>query len=177
MRRPDLRPRDHQPACHDLHVAPREPRPGAPVRPAADRRSGWPPAALSLRRRPRAAILGDARRQLLDGETYEAAAARELVEETGFAAPVGALVRTRDEVFEAGDLGPARWIEHYFLVRAVGGTPDRRGWTAEEQRTIRTFRWWPLAELRAADEPVRPVWLPDALASLLADTEKRPSVG
>jgi ADP-ribose pyrophosphatase YjhB (NUDIX family) len=114
---------------------------------------------------------------LLEGETYEAAAARELVEETGFAAPVGALVRTRDEVFEAGDLGPARWIERYYLVRAAGGTPDRRGWTAEEQRTIRTVRWWSLAELRAADEPVRPAWLPDTLTSLLADAEERPSAG
>ncbi len=115
--------------------------------------------------------------QLLEGETYEAAAARELAEETGFAAPVGALVRTRDEVFEAGDLGLARWTERYFLVRAAGGTPDRRGWTEEEQRTIRTLRWWPLAELRAADEPVRPAWLPDALASLLADADERPSAG
>lgn len=112
--------------------------------------------------------------QLVGAETYEAAAARELAEETGFVAPVGALVRTRDEVFAAGDLGPARWIEHYFLVRVPGGAPDRRRWTEEERRTIRAARWWSLAELRAADEPVRPAWLPDALASLPAHAEGLP---
>lgn len=36
--------------------------------------------------------------QLLPGETFEQAAAREFAEETGFAAPVGPLVRTRDGV-------------------------------------------------------------------------------
>jgi ADP-ribose pyrophosphatase YjhB (NUDIX family) len=111
--------------------------------------------------------------QLVGVESYEDAAARELAEETGFAAPVGPLVRTRDEVFAAGDLGPARWIERYFLVRVPGGAPDPRRWTAEERRTIRGFRWWTPAELRACDEPVRPAWLPDALASLLPDAGRR----
>ncbi|HLM68053.1 MAG TPA: hypothetical protein VK358_11025 [Longimicrobium sp.] len=32
---------------------------------------------------------------------------------------------------------------------------------------IRATRWWLLAELRAAAEPVRPARLPDALATLL----------
>lgn len=115
--------------------------------------------------------------QLVGAESYEEAAARELAEETGFAAPVGPLVRTREAVFAAGDVGPARWTERYFLVRVPGGEPDRGRWTAEERRTIRASRWWPLAELRTSGEPVRPAWLPDALASLLAGAEDRPPVG
>ena len=107
--------------------------------------------------------------QVLAGESYEQTAARELAEETGFAAQVGPLVRTREDVFAAGDLGPARWIERYFAVRATEGDPDRSRWTEEERRTIRDTRWWSLAELRTAEEPLRPEWLPDALASLLAD--------
>ncbi|HVE78748.1 MAG TPA: NUDIX domain-containing protein [Gemmatimonadaceae bacterium] len=58
--------------------------------------------------------------QLLAGESHEAAAARELAEETGFDAPIGPPVRTRETVFAASDAPAARWREHYFLVSAVG---------------------------------------------------------
>lgn len=105
--------------------------------------------------------------QLLPGETWEQAAARELAGETGFAAPIGPLVRTREAVYHAGDVGPARWTEHYFVVRTAARAPERSGWTDEERRTIRDTRWWSLAELRAATHPVLPAWLPDALATLL----------
>lgn len=114
--------------------------------------------------------------QLLPGETFEQAAARELAEETGFAASIGPLVRTREAVFDAGDVGPARWTEHYFVVRTAAGAPERSGWTDEERRTIRDTRWWSLAELRAAEEPVLPAWLPDALATLLDGFPEVPGV-
>jgi ADP-ribose pyrophosphatase YjhB (NUDIX family) len=103
--------------------------------------------------------------RVLDGEDFRDAAARELAEETGFDAPVGPFLRERTAVYAVADQEPARRIEHYFLVRCAGGAPDRAGWTAEELRTIRDYRWWPLAELRAADEPVLPEWLPELFAA------------
>jgi 8-oxo-dGTP diphosphatase len=108
--------------------------------------------------------------RLLPGESYAQAAARELAEETGFHAPLGPVVRTRDEVFAVADEPPARWLEHYFVVRvARAAEPDPAGWTDEERRTIRQARWWPLAELRATGEPLLPAWLPDVLAELLVN--------
>jgi len=109
--------------------------------------------------------------QLLPGETYEQAAVRELAEETGFDAPLGPLVRTREEVFAAGDIGTARWTERYFAIHAAGGDIDSSRWTEEERRTIVAAHWWSLAELRSTAEPVLPDWVPEALASLLAATE------
>jgi ADP-ribose pyrophosphatase YjhB (NUDIX family) len=113
--------------------------------------------------------------EVLPGETFEQAAARELAAETGFAAALGRHVRTREAVFAAGDVGLARWVEHYFVVRAAGGAPERGGWTAEERRTIREARWWPLAELRAGDVRVLPDWIPDVLAALV--DESHPKAG
>jgi ADP-ribose pyrophosphatase YjhB (NUDIX family) len=110
--------------------------------------------------------------QLLPGETFEQAAARELAEETGFDAPIGPLVRTREAAFAAGDVGPARWVEHYFLVRAAG-TPARGGWTVEERRTIQESRWWSAAELRAGHVRSLPNWLPEALAELVNESGAR----
>lgn len=115
--------------------------------------------------------------QLLAGESYEDAAARELAEETGFAAPVGPLVRTREAVFAAGDVPAARWREHYFVVRTAGGVPAATRWTAEERRTIDATRWWSVAELRAAAEPVLPAWLPEAHAALLPGGEPGAAAG
>ncbi len=144
--------------------------------------------ALPVRRSARLAIVDDHGRMLLfryhdehraafwatpggrleDGEDYHDAAARELVEETGFAARVGPVVRERESVYAVARDAPARWIERYFLVRCPQAPPVRGGWTDEERATIRAHRWWSVAEMRASGETFLPAWLPDLLAEVLA---------
>jgi ADP-ribose pyrophosphatase YjhB (NUDIX family) len=105
--------------------------------------------------------------QVLPGEAVEATAARELREETGYRDAIGPLVRQRTDVFQAGDVPLSRWMEHYFVVRTAGGALDTSDWTDEERRTIREWRWWSVAELRALDEQLFPVWLADEVERLV----------
>ena len=103
-----------------------------------------------------------------DGETDEAAARRELFEETGL---------------EVGDLGPVvfrriaqfdfervryRQRESFFAVRTPRFTIDDTGWTDVERRSVLAHRWWTRAEMDATDEVLHPEELPQILGDLLA---------
>lgn len=107
--------------------------------------------------------------ELVGDEDYRQAAARELQEETGFAATIGPLLRERDDIFAVADQPPAHWFEQYYLVRCENAeTPDRAGWTDEEHITIRNSHWWSLEEMRAAPPATfRPEWLPELLQELV----------
>jgi len=112
--------------------------------------------------------------RLQAGETYVAAAARELAEETGFVAEVGPLVHVRDDVYAVACEAPARWVEHYFRVRCAGGEPGREGWTEEERATIRAHRWWSLDEMRASGETFLPAIIPELLRRALTLAAESP---
>jgi 8-oxo-dGTP diphosphatase len=109
--------------------------------------------------------------RLEPGETYLAAAARELHEETGFHASVGRLLKTRDEVFPVARSGTARYIEHYFLVETAAGSPDRTNWTEQERETIRMHRWWSVNDMKSTTETILPKWLPGLVEATLAELD------
>jgi len=100
------------------------------------------------------------------GDSFEAAANRELQEETGIATPVGAEFARKTARFQTpqGD-----WVEadeRYFVVRV--DQPDIRydGHRPNETRYMTSHRWWPLDALRVAAETVYPEELVDWLETL-----------
>ncbi|QBF28489.1 NUDIX domain-containing protein [Pseudomonas tructae] len=99
-------------------------------------------------------------------ETFEAAAIRELREETGIvvstvAAPVDCrefpmLLPSGEEVFA---------VEQYFVVQVEQRELSRAEWTAHELQVMTDHHWWSEQELRSTQETV---W-PEGLIAMLAD--------
>ncbi|HEY3797586.1 MAG TPA: NUDIX domain-containing protein [Caulobacteraceae bacterium] len=108
------------------------------------------------------------------GETPRAAAAREALEETGFAdVTIGAEVWYSEEVFVFDDTNqPTHFKERFFVGRTAGGPLSRAGWQDVEHRLLDELRWWTLGELRLTGDTVYPEGiaelLPDVLSGRLA---------
>ena len=82
------------------------------------------------------------------GETYEAAALRELREETGIAVDdIGEVVASREQVFvvDSGEL--VRDVERYFHVRVTHPAIDSSGWSQYERHCMTDYRWWSAVDL------------------------------
>ena len=103
---------------------------------------------------------------LNDGETHEAAAVRELWEETGLTdVPLGPLIWTRRHVM----LWNEKWVdslEHFFVVRTDDFVVSHANLDENEAKFIQETRWWSLPEIiRAKDEEI---FAPRRLSELLA---------
>ena len=109
------------------------------------------------------------------GETSEAAARRELREETGYeATDLGPVVFRRTEYFDFEGVH-YRQAEEFFCVRGRRFVIDDAGWSDIERRSVLDHRWWTHAELVATTETLHPAELPDILAGLLDGETRRVS--
>ncbi|WP_240675181.1 NUDIX hydrolase [Cellulomonas endophytica] len=106
------------------------------------------------------------------GEDSRSAAARELLEETGFVVAPEDLVGpvlTRSAVFDFA-ASHLRQDEEFYLARveAHGEGLSRAGWTAMEHDVLDEVRWWHLDDLARVEIEVFPVDLVALVRPLLA---------
>ena len=102
------------------------------------------------------------------GETYEAAAQRELWEETGIqGVHLGPWVWTREKELDwAGQ--PTLFHEHYFVAYAPATGVSLDHLTPLEQRVYQSHRWWSAEDIRASNEVFFPQGLGDLLRPIIA---------
>lgn len=96
------------------------------------------------------------------GESYAAAARRELFEETGMTCPIGPEVAVQHVSFTTLEGVDVDAEERYFVVRPEDCTVRVDGHTALEQRVMQSHRWWTAEELLRLDER----WYPENLIDL-----------
>jgi 8-oxo-dGTP pyrophosphatase MutT (NUDIX family) len=102
---------------------------------------------------------------LRTGEDHLTAAARELGEELGIAAPIGPWIWHREVTFVYAGVHLTQH-ERWFLTRVEAFDPAA---APLDDPGLLTARWWDAATLRATDEVLAPGALADHLERLLAE--------
>ncbi len=101
---------------------------------------------------------------LLPGETFEAAALRELWEETGITdVTLGPVVLEREKLVVMRDV-PILGRERYFVAWTRTTVITLANQEAMERADYRDHRWWSLADLRTTDAVI----FPEGFAELVA---------
>jgi len=100
------------------------------------------------------------------GETFEAAARREMFEETGLQVEdVGPQVGQRTASFQLATGEMVTADERFFAVRPITLQISNEHWTELEREVMTEHRWWSQVELGSAGEQV---W-PENLAQMLIE--------
>jgi 8-oxo-dGTP pyrophosphatase MutT (NUDIX family) len=103
------------------------------------------------------------------GESVHEAAAREIVEETGFTdAVLGAIVWTGEVRALTRRREPVLVQDHYILARTCGGAIDKSGWQALEREFVDDIAWWRHTEIAASQDTFYPLELATLLPDLIA---------
>lgn len=110
------------------------------------------------------------------GETYEAAALRELREEVGVeGADLGPCVWTREHLLTLGGRSQ-RLMERFFVVRVESPRVDTSGFDESEAKEITGHRWMSVEEIAAMSDVVAPRRMADLLPAVLRGDYPTPPV-
>ncbi|MGJ4939778.1 NUDIX hydrolase [Bradyrhizobium sp. HKCCYLS1011] len=102
------------------------------------------------------------------GESYEAAACREMFEETGIRIDhPGPQIAQRSTVFTLVEDETVSADERFFLIRVDRAGISPMHWTELERAAIAEHRWWTQAELAATADQI----YPEDLAEMLRRAE------
>ncbi len=98
------------------------------------------------------------------GESYEAAACREMFEETGIRIDdPGPQIARRSVTFTLVDGERVNSDERYFLIKVDSADTSSAHWTELERAAIAAQRWWTRAELTETSDTVYPEDLAEML--------------
>lgn len=106
--------------------------------------------------------------KLKENESFEAAAVRELFEETGIAVPsVGRCVARREFQWQMADGEYVLATEKFYVVRSDAEHCSCAEWSERERDAVCEARWWSSAELAACREEIFPPDLSTLFSSVL----------
>lgn len=109
------------------------------------------------------------------GESYEAAARRELREETGLDLDPGPQVARRLADFVSVEGVPVTADERYFRVDVDACEVDPALHTDLERQVMQSWRWFTRAELAAHPEAIYPADLAEMLADTAPSARREPA--